>query len=102
MANKHKAQETPTRKNPYAGEIIIPLNKGSLRCGKKTNVMYGDYLRLVDYEGNEIIYWDSNEWEENPELIGVIFKMADDFSALGLERLLKKIGKTDVEDRCWV
>jgi len=26
-----------------------------------------DYVRIIDHEGEELLYWDSREWEEDPK-----------------------------------
>lgn len=58
-------------------ELIIPLpNGGSLRCGAGEEYAYGGYLRICDYFGNEILYWDVAEWEaegEGESVIGAVF-----------------------------
>ena len=57
-------------------EIVLKLrNGGTLRCGPSTDeLMYGGYVRICDKEGNEILYWDQQEWADDPELVmGAIF-----------------------------
>lgn len=53
-------------------ELIIPLpSTYTLRCGKS-----GDYIRICDSAGDEVVYWDSYEWEEEPLLMAAIFNAA--------------------------
>jgi hypothetical protein len=56
-------------------ELIIPLpNGGSLRCGPGNVWSWGDYVRICDAEGNEILYWESSEWKDDAEAVmGAIF-----------------------------
>lgn len=56
-------------------ELIIPLpNGGSLRCGEGEESQWGGYVRICDPKGNEILYWDKAEWEEDGEsVIGAAF-----------------------------
>lgn len=62
-------------------ELIISLeNKCTLRC------FYGDHVRICDPNGNEILYWDSNEWAEDPvSVMGAIFS----YSLTPLSQLLE-------------
>lgn len=56
------------------GEIIIPVGKLNLHCGKGDAHEYGGYLRITDNDGNELIYQDKEEWADDPEaVIGAIF-----------------------------
>jgi hypothetical protein len=51
-------------------ELIMPLpNGGSLRCGEGESSMWGGYIRICDAQGNEILYWDRAEWEEDGESV---------------------------------
>jgi hypothetical protein len=56
-------------------ELIIPLpNGGSLRCGEGESSLWGGYVSICDSQGNEILYWEASEWEENGEAVmGAIF-----------------------------
>ena len=62
----------------YVGELIIPLpNGGTLRCGKGTDYLYGNYLRVCNAAGDEVVYWDKQEWADEPEqVIGAVFVAA--------------------------
>jgi len=82
--------------DPYAGEITIPLpHGGSLRCGEGTVYNYGDYLRICDAEGNELVYWAKQEWADEPEqVIGAVFCAAIAQSEL-LANLLRLKEQTD-------
>jgi hypothetical protein len=80
-------------------EIIIPTPCGSIRCGQGEEAEWGGYLRLCDPDGNEIMLWNSHEWEEDPEMvIGAIFNSA----TKPHEELIEAWGRTHVEDGCWV
>lgn len=57
-------------------ELVINLANGcTLRCGpSEDGTMYGGYVRICDADGNEIVYWDQQEWADDPELVmGAIF-----------------------------
>lgn len=57
-------------------ELRIPLpNGGFLCCGPSSDgSMYGEYVVIRDADGNEILYWDNQEWADDPELVmGAIF-----------------------------
>ena len=58
-------------------EVIVKLADGcTLRSGSNTH-MAGDYVRLCDESGEEIAYWDSSEWREEPvEVMGAIIRAA--------------------------
>ena len=59
-------------------EQIIPLPNGrTLRCGPGEAHQWGGYVRVCDIDGNEIAYWDKQEWAEDPECVmGAIFAAA--------------------------
>lgn len=62
-------------------ELIVPLvNGGSLRCGEGDTYEYGSYLRICDPDGNEILYWDVEEWssseDQGEHVIGAVFAAA--------------------------
>ena len=80
-------------------EIIIPAKCGSIRCGEGEETQWGGYIRLCDTDGNEIMLWNSHEWEEDPEMvIGAIFNSAQK----SLEELLESWDRNKVVDGCWV
>ena len=58
-------------------EIIIELKNGnSIRSSSET-FEAGDYVQVCDPEGNEIAYWESGEWQEEPEnVMGAILMAA--------------------------
>ena len=62
----------------FGHELAIPLpNNRTLRCGAGSEYDWGGYVRITDSDGNEIIYWDKDEWEEDPEsVMGAIFQYA--------------------------
>lgn len=54
-------------------ELAFPLpNGGTLRCGEGDDCQWGGHLRICDPGGNEILYWDHAEWEEDGAGEGVI------------------------------
>lgn len=75
-------------------ELKIPLTTGcSLRCGPSHDGdMYGGYVRICDPDGNEILYWDCAEWEDDPELVmGAIFGASlTPFKELVKDRVLEE------------
>lgn len=80
-----------------AAELIIPLpNGGSLCCGAvPSGQMYGDYVRICDAKGNEILYWDCQEWQEDPVLVmGAIF-------GASLKSIAELTADRTLEDGCW-
>ena len=58
-------------------EVVVQLVDGwSLRSSSGT-LMSGDYVRLCDTAGVEVLYWDRTEWMEDPELVmGAILNTA--------------------------
>ena len=78
-------------------ELIIPLpNGGSLRCGEgKSCVQWGGHIRICDSDGNEILYWDSDEWEEEGEsVIGAVF-------AASLKSIAELTKNRNLVGNCW-
>lgn len=73
-------------------ELVIPLPNGStLRCGPSHPTMFGGYVRILDSQGDEVVYWDANEWAEDPEsVMGAIFGAALDHRKLILKRVIEK------------
>lgn len=51
----------------YGQEMSVPLNGGrELRCPAYPEPC--EYVRIIDASsGEEIVYWDSGEWQEAPE-----------------------------------
>lgn len=72
-------------------ELVIPLPNGStLRCGPGTP-MFGGYVRILDSRDQEVVYWDANEWAEDPECVmGAIFGAAVHHRDLILKRIVEK------------
>jgi len=55
-------------------EVIVPLENGNtLRSGvydpQDDSLTCGEYVRLCDPNGNEIVYWDQEEWRDDPALV---------------------------------
>lgn len=57
-------------------ECVIELaNGGSIRC--PAHPMECDYVRVCDRDGEEIAYWNVDEWVEEPtEVMGAIMGCA--------------------------
>ena len=81
-------------------EIVLPLeNGGSMRCGEGQDHQWGGYVRLCDAEGNEVVFWDVLELEEDAEcVLGAVFA----YSQRPLSELLVTLKRTRVVDGCWV
>lgn len=67
------------------GEVVVTLMSGwTLRSGiydlehvNDDAPVSGEYVRLVDPTGKEILYWDNSEWEADPTLVmGAIINTA--------------------------
>ena len=55
-------------------KIFLPWNKEYI-CfqGVEDNPSGTEYIRFVDAEGEELVYWDHKEWEQEPvEVMGAI------------------------------
>jgi len=59
-------------------EIEIPLPwGGTLRCGEGDSHQHGGYVRVCDAKGKEVVYWDKQEWADEPEsVMGAMFRAA--------------------------
>jgi hypothetical protein len=59
-------------------ELEIPLANGCrLCCGEGEDYRYGGYLRIIDKDNNEVLFWESTEWQEDPEsVMGAVFSAA--------------------------
>jgi len=62
------------------GEVVVELADGcSLRSGVYDGGTFvsGEYVRLCDPKGEEILYWDQQEWKDDPALVmGAIINAA--------------------------
>jgi len=61
------------------GEVVVPVANGcTLRSGStSSDFVSGEYVRLCDPDGNELLYWDNEEWKEDPVLVmGAIINSA--------------------------
>lgn len=65
------------------GEVVVQLADGcTLRSGvyqpnEPGALTSGEYVRLCDEYGNEILYWDQDEWATDPALVmGAIINSA--------------------------
>lgn len=67
---------------PDGAETIVYLADGcTLRSGvyeeTSDSLMCGEYVRICEPDGDEVVYWDANEWEEDPVLVmGAIMRAA--------------------------
>ena len=63
---------------PYPEVIVQLANGNSLRSGHSTGEFTsGDYVRLCGPDGEEILYWSSDEWATDPVLVmGAIINSA--------------------------
>lgn len=59
------------------GEVVLQLVNGcSLRSGGEVRTS-GEYVRLCDPAGAELLYWDAAEWQADPALVmGAILNSA--------------------------
>ncbi len=64
-------------------EVVVQLANGfSLRSGvyepdNPQSHYSGEYVRLCDSEGAEVLYWDQEEWANDPSLVmGAIINSA--------------------------
>ena len=60
------------------GEIIVKLENGNtIRSASSTHAA-GDYVRVCNKLGEELVYWDHAEWAESPvEVMGAILISAN-------------------------
>ena len=74
-------KDTPCPTNDHQ-EVLLPLANGwSLVSGvynpAPDSFTCGEYVRLVDEGGHEVLYWDSEEWATDPVLVmGAIINAA--------------------------
>lgn len=60
-------------------EVMLHLANGySLRSGSTSDeFLCGEWVRLVDWNGKEVLYWDFEEWHKDPILVmGAIINAA--------------------------
>lgn len=59
------------------GEVALQLANGfSIRSGGE-HFISGEYVRLVAPNGDEVLYWDQEEWRTDPALVmGAIINVA--------------------------
>lgn len=59
------------------GEVVLELANGfSIRSGGEV-FHSGEYVRIVDPKGDEVLYWDQEEWRIDPALVmGAIINAA--------------------------
>ena len=55
----------------YGIETAISIDNGAtLRCeSEDQNPMGTSYVRVVNSEGEEVAYWNSDEWKAEPEFV---------------------------------
>lgn len=87
----------PSNQEEETEEAVIPLpNGGTLRCGPDDTYMYGNFVRICDPDGNEILYWDQQEWAEEPvHVMGAIFGAA-------IKSIAELTADRKLEDGVWV
>lgn len=76
-------------------EVIIELKDGyTLRSSSETRTA-GDYVRLVDKYGHEVLYWHYDEWRDEPILTmgAIVCAMA------GIEVVAQSIKKGEEDDK---
>ena len=62
-------------------ECRMHIGKGFLCCPAYPENCF--YVRLTDSDGNELVYWHYNEWQEDPKLVmgaimGALCQLEDD------------------------
>lgn len=93
--------EHPSNQEEESDEAIIQLtNGGTLRSGPSDDdadaYAYGGYVRVCDPDGNEILYWDRQEWVDEPVLVmGAIFGAA-------IKSIAELTADRKLEDGYWV
>ena len=52
-------------------EVVIPTVNGESLCFEthNGNPLGCSYIRFIDSDGNELVYWDSTEWSDNPKFV---------------------------------
>lgn len=64
-------------------ETVLVLDNGCRLVSSSEQHLAGDYVQVLNPEGEEIGYWDYKEWEEDPVLVmGAILRCA----ATGIKR----------------
>lgn len=61
------------------GEVVVKLADGhTLRSGSTNDAFIsGEWVRLCDPKGKELLYWHNDEWKEDPILVvGAIINAA--------------------------
>lgn len=77
-----KALDKPKCPTNDDNEVVVQLSNGcSIRSGVyepgPDSLTCGEYVRVCDPNGEEAVYWDSAEWEEDPVLVmGAIINSA--------------------------
>ena len=65
------------RKLPDTIEFRLE-NGNTLLCGPGENCQWGGFVQVLDFNGEELGYWDKEEWGCCPELVmGAIFSIAN-------------------------
>ena len=83
------------------GEVIVALKDGwSLRSGVYNPsdpgaFTSGEYVRLVDKNGAEYLYWDQEEWADDPALV-----MGAIINAAAGHRIKTKVPCDESDDGC--
>ena len=51
------------------GEVVVHLLHGYTVRSSSEEHLSGDYVRLCDPDGHELVYWDWTEWRDEPQLV---------------------------------
>lgn len=58
---------------PKTERIVLTLKNGFTVRSDSEEYELGEYVRICDEQGTELLYWDNAEWQENPvEVMGAI------------------------------
>jgi hypothetical protein len=70
------------------GEVVVALANGyTLRSGAEDRIS-GEYVRLCDPDGYEVMYWHHDEWDADPIMVmGAILNSAAGLLVDGLEHV---------------
>lgn len=51
------------------GEVVVHLPHGYTVRSSSEDHLSGDYVRICDPDGEELVYWHYDEWERDPQLV---------------------------------
>lgn len=61
-----KAKQPPINGD---GEVVLELANGYTIRSAAEDLWAGEYVRVVAPNGDEVLYWHYNEWQEDPILV---------------------------------